>query len=230
MKKKLLLFILGFSFLVVFFQSKSLADSVEKTISVTLNSIKLIVNGSNIQTDNFIYNETTYIPLRQVSETFKKEVSWDEKTRTIEIKDQKAASSNTDSKSLRYVGETKRDGKGTYTWPNGDTYSGEWKQGVMNGQGIFNYYSGEQYTGEYRNNERVGYGKMIWTNQEWYEGEWEKDFMSGEGTYNFVNGDKYVGKWQFGKMNGLGTYSFHNGMKLTGSWQDNKLVQTLNQE
>lgn len=40
-----------------------------------------------------------------------------------------------------YEGKFKKglpDGKGTYTWKNGDVYTGDWKKGVQNGEGQFN--------------------------------------------------------------------------------------------
>ena len=40
----------------------------------------------------------------------------------------------------KYVGEYKdgkRNGKGTFTWTNGDKYVGDWKYDNFNGQGIY---------------------------------------------------------------------------------------------
>lgn len=225
MKKKvflvLSLFLIG---LIGFYQSNGFAETIEKTIKVTANSIKLFVNGRSIDGDNFVYNDTTYIPLRQVAESMGKQVTWDENTQTVEIKDVQGDSVKANSSNSRYVGETKRDGQGIYTWPNGDTYNGQWKQGKMEGQGTLRYHGGEQYTGSFSNNKRDGSGTMKWANNEQYEGNWEKDFMSGEGTYTFANGDVYEGNWQSGKMQGLGTYSIRNGEDLEGTWHENKLI------
>ena len=46
----------------------------------------------------------------------------------------------------------------TYTWPNGDKYTGEWKGDVKHGKGTYFYASGNKYTGEYRNGIKHGYG------------------------------------------------------------------------
>lgn len=49
-------------------------------ISVLRNDIKIVVNGSEIAADNFLYNDTTYLPLRAVSEALNQVVAYDENT------------------------------------------------------------------------------------------------------------------------------------------------------
>ena len=39
--------------------------------------------------------------------------------------------------------------QGTYTWPDGEQYVGEWKDNVRHGQGIFTNKVGEKYEGEF---------------------------------------------------------------------------------
>lgn len=209
---------------VFLYESTGFAEAVENTIKVTMNSIKLVVNGKTVQSDNFIYDGTTYVPLRQVSEELGAQVSWDDATRMVRIDKEPS------EKTIRYVGETKRDGTGTYTWPNGDNYTGEWKQGEMAGQGILSYAGGEQYSGSFLHNMRNGKGKMVWKNKDIYEGEWLNDGMSGQGTYTFKNGDLYMGSWQNGKMNGFGTYTFQSGITLQGTWSNNQLMDNMGQE
>ena len=38
-------------------------------------------------------------------------------------------------------------GKGLYTWTNGDTYDGEWVNGVKHGYGVWNGITGDSYIG-----------------------------------------------------------------------------------
>ena len=59
----------------------------------------------------------------------------------------------------------------TYTWPNGNKYDGEWRDG-----------------------KRTGQGTNTWANGEKYVGEWSDNKRTGQGTLTFANGDKYVGE------------------------------------
>lgn len=88
------------SFLLVFLSlliSTSYAESVKKTIDVYYDSIKIFVNNSLINpkdgngnpVEPFIYNGTTYLPVRALSEALDKEVTWDESTKSIYISDNK---------------------------------------------------------------------------------------------------------------------------------------------
>lgn len=43
-----------------------------------------------------------------------------------------------------------RQGKGTYTWPNGMTYEGEYRDGIKDGNGVLMLPSGERYNGQSR--------------------------------------------------------------------------------
>src|SRR5690349_6173930 len=43
------------------------------------------------------------------------------------------------------------DGKGMYWFNNGNTYEGQWRQGLMEGYGIMKYTTGEIYEGDWRN-------------------------------------------------------------------------------
>ena len=56
---------------------------------------------------------------------------------------------------MTYTGETNSKGEphgqGTYTYANGRTYSGEFKDGDYNGQGTYKYADGTvAYTGEFK--------------------------------------------------------------------------------
>ena len=47
--------------------------------------------------DHFVYNNTTYVPLRKVAELFGKEVTWEKATKTVNILDKKADGFYTES-------------------------------------------------------------------------------------------------------------------------------------
>ena len=80
-------FIIGAVIIVILFTSVAMAASLERTIEVVFNSVNLKVNGKIVEADNILYNGTTYVPLRAVTEMLDKEVSWDQATRTASIND-----------------------------------------------------------------------------------------------------------------------------------------------
>lgn len=94
--------------------------------------------------------------------------------------------------------------QGELSWPSGEKYVGEWRNGNMNGQGTLTTANGN-YVGEFRN------GKE-----------------SGQGTYTFRNGKRYVGEWRDGKFNGQGILYLPDGtIAQSGLWADNKLAGSL---
>lgn len=56
-----------------------------KSIDVLSNDIKVIADGKEITADNFLYQDTTYLPLRAVVEAIGREVTYDEKNNTAYI-------------------------------------------------------------------------------------------------------------------------------------------------
>ena len=51
-------------------------------------------------------------------------------------------------------------GQGTLTYDNGDTYTGEFKNGSFNGQGTFKSHEGWIYQGEFKSGQADGQGKL----------------------------------------------------------------------
>jgi hypothetical protein len=68
-----------------------------KTITVTYRNISIYINGKKTtpSSEPFIYNGSTYVPLRFVSETLDKEVKWDGTNNRIDINDKTQSSDNT---------------------------------------------------------------------------------------------------------------------------------------
>lgn len=48
------------------------------------------------------------------------------------------------------------DGKGLYTWTNGERYEGDYVRGKKHGIGIFFYKNGERYHGEFNYGIKTG--------------------------------------------------------------------------
>ena len=99
-----------------------------------------------------------------------------------------------------YIGEFKdgkKNGTGTFTWPNGMMYVGEWRDDMSNGTGTFTWPDGGRYVGEFRD------GKY-----------------HGTGTYTWPDGRRYVGEWRDGKQNGTGKLTRADGSVQDGQWGD----------
>lgn len=127
-----------------------------------------------------------------------------------------------------YFGDYKngvKSGHGTYRFANGDTYVGEWQNDTYNGAGTYKFSNGETHTGKYRDGLRNGHGKFQYANGDEYEGMYKNDKPNGIGTYTFgpssdFAGDRYVGNHKNGQKNGLGTYLFASGKKYFGEFNN----------
>ena len=122
----------------------------------------------------------------------------------------------------KYVGEWRDDkyhGQGTYTYPNGQKYVGEYKDDKKNGQGTYTFPDGEKYVGEFRNNNYNGQGTLTLPDGEKYVGEFRDDKRNGQGTYTYPDGAKFVGEYRDGKPNGQGTLlGPTGGVIYSGRW------------
>lgn len=79
MKKRTAIIIV--SVIILFTASISYASGMA-TIDVYRNYVTLMVNGQYVSVDNFLYNGTTYIPLRAVSELLGATVEWNDYSKT----------------------------------------------------------------------------------------------------------------------------------------------------
>merc|ERR1711964_759455 len=80
-----------------------------------------------------------------------------------------------------YVGWWKDDkphGHGTYTWPSGNVYKGQWVDG-------------QRLRGTYTRREK---GEIVSV----YKGDWEDSKMHGLGTFTDNTGSSYDGRWANG--------------------------------
>jgi len=130
---------------------------------------------------------------------------------------------------INYEGELNDDGlyhgKGVITYPNGEQYVGDFKDGKRDGQGTYIYSSGSKYVGEWKDGKRGGQGTANYPDGSKYVGEWKDDKRNGQGTLTFPSGEKYVGEWKNNKANGQGTLTFPSGEKYLGVWKKGKYIQ-----
>ena len=77
-------------------------------------------------------------------------------------------------KEVLFLREEYGEGRGKYTYPHGDKYEGEWKNGEFHGQGTYTFHDGRKYVGEWKNKEKwngIGYDKI---------GDFVVRFVNGE--------------------------------------------------
>jgi hypothetical protein len=110
--------------------------------------------------------------------------------------------------------------QGTYTYPDGRKYVGEWRDGHFNGRGTFTYPHGEKFIGEFRDNKINGQGTYTHPDGRKYVGEWRDGDFHGQGTLTYLDGGEYVGEFRDGKPNGQGTHRYSDGRKYVGEWRD----------
>jgi len=124
----------------------------------------------------------------------------------------------------KYVGEFK-DGKynGQGTWEDGLVkYVGEWKDGEYNGQGTMTYRDGRKYVGEFKDDKINGQGTETFADGRKYVGEWKDDKENGDGTGTYADRQNYVGEWRDGKLNGQGTITYRDRRKYVGEFKDGR--------
>ncbi|MDD4569971.1 MAG: stalk domain-containing protein [Tepidanaerobacteraceae bacterium] len=90
MRKKVLILLAGFIVAVMLFSSIAIGAVGARDIKAYYRNIKIRVNGKIIdagQTEPFIYNNSTYVPIRLVSEALDKVVDWDNNQNIVIIND-----------------------------------------------------------------------------------------------------------------------------------------------
>jgi serine/threonine-protein kinase len=112
---------------------------------------------------------------------------------------------------------------GEHSWPDGEKYVGEYKDGNANGLGIRTWPDGEKYAGTYKDGKVHGKGKFVFVDGEKYAGEFKDGKIQGGGTMTFTNGDKYVGEFKGNKRTGQGVYKYASGAKYVGEFMDTAL-------
>ncbi|KAJ4454610.1 putative central apparatus associated protein C1a-18 [Paratrimastix pyriformis] len=90
-----------------------------------------------------------------------------------------------------------RHGRGTYT-EGGMTYTGTWKEDMMDGEGTITYGNGCSYQGQFKDNKYMGRGVYRWADGSQYEGDWVDGAMHGMGDYKDAAGSQWHGHFYNG--------------------------------
>ena len=112
----------------------------------------------------------------------------------------------------------KLSGNGVNTFQSGDVYEGEFVEGKKHGKGKYTAFDGSYYEGDFENDLRHGKGKLVTSDGGVYEGDFEKGVKSGYGTYAYPNGDSYEGEFSGDLRHGSGKYVWSNGETYTGEF------------
>ena len=144
-----------------------------------------------------------------------------------------------------YSGELKsavRSGNGTFTWNNGDSYDGTWKNDQML-KGTYKFADGRVFYGEFKDNlfssgtlnltttsSESGYSKFAAIYKDGSvsgldfktsEGLSYKGDISGEASITYISGNKYTGHVSNGQRSGYGTFSWTKDGTVEASYEGN---------
>lgn len=125
-----------------------------------------------------------------------------------------------------YEGEwdVEKHGEGTYHYPNGSKYVGQYDQGERHGEGVYYYPTGGRYEGQWHRHQRHGHGVCSFSDGSRYEGRWEDDYRWGHGVMVFPDGVKYEGEWKRDQRHGGGIeYAIDGGVKQ-GNWDSDIFI------
>ncbi len=88
-KKKFVSFVAGFLTCALLMGTVSFADEIYQTIQVISGKMKINIAGNQVDIDNFVYNDTTYVPLRQIANALDMVVTYDYEQSSVNIVDHK---------------------------------------------------------------------------------------------------------------------------------------------
>lgn len=125
-----------------------------------------------------------------------------------------------------YIGNfknNKSNGVGRMKYNNGDEYLGNWVYGKKDGLGIYTWKDGYIYMGDFKDSKMDGVGSCFNSKGELvYDGEWKRGQIHGNGRYIWNKNKWYEGEFQQGQKHGTGTFYLNNDPVYTGTWKYDK--------
>lgn len=110
------------------------------------------------------------------------------------------------------------------TYANGDSYSGEFKNGKKDGDGTRTNLDGSFFKGQYRDDLPHGQGEIHWKDAEGktekYKGGWKYGTFHGQGRKDQANGCYYKGEWKNNLPHGEGETQYEDGSVYFGMWEN----------
>jgi uncharacterized tellurite resistance protein B-like protein len=110
---------------------------------------------------------------------------------------------------------------GTYTYPNGDKYFGDFIRGSFNGKGKITFSNGDQHVGKYKDGKRSGFGIYTWPSGQKYVGEYKDGKEHGQGDLTLADGTVQKGIFKIGKFQSPTLSIPQNSHKTGSSWTCN---------
>ena len=127
----------------------------------------------------------------------------------------------------RYIGSRDQtncfDGHGHAQFTNGHTYTGDFKDGMMEGSGVYKWSNGTIYSGRFQRNQITGSGTYTWSDGTIYAGGVLRGMRHGHGILKGPNGSPYYkGSWLLGRRHGFGVLAYNAEFtcRYVGDWVD----------
>jgi len=115
------------------------------------------------------------------------------------------------------------EGHGTYeAGKDGDTYSGQFKNGRFDGDGHIWYSDNSVFDGEFRDGMKNGTGTMRFNDGSTYIGSLKMGLFEGYGEFACCSGDLFKGHFVGGKKEGAGKMIFRDGAVFQGHWKNDQ--------
>ncbi len=128
-----------------------------------------------------------------------------------------------------YIGEAlanRPHGFGTKLFTSGNKYEGYWNIGLRNGQGTYTFANGESWTGEWKNDSAWnGTGVLCFTEKNVsyrYEGSLKDGKQCGACKYYVNNMLRKSGMFVDGVLHGMGTSYLSNGRSCSGEFKNGR--------
>lgn len=125
-----------------------------------------------------------------------------------------------------FKGEFEQDSMtyGELTFPNGNSYIGQFVDSKLNGFGVLKTVGESEYSGQFFDGLKQGKGKIKYENGNYYDGEFFKGKKHGQGLFYWASESKtYEGDWFNNKPHGVGYISEFGNAKIKALFQEGEL-------